>query len=128
MFLKNCYTSLLEFSLNDVKNNTQFNIKPSFHSDIKIPVEEGDLICTLTLVIDNSESATPFNIKVQARGFYNFVKGEEKVQGFETEIINPLFMYVRSIVTAVTAHANIPTYILPIINFKDFKHIDEVGN
>lgn len=128
MFLKNCFTPLLEFSLNEIKKNTQYNIKPSFHSDIKVPAEEGDLICTLTLVIDNTETETPFNIKVQARGFFSYKKGDEKISGFETDIINPLFMYVRSIVTAVTAHANIPTYTLPIINFKDFKHIEEVGN
>lgn len=128
MFLKNCITTSLEFSLNEVKKNEQFNIKPSFHSDIKIPKENGDLICTLTLTIDNKESETPFNIKVSARGFYKYERGDELSQGFEVEIINPLFMYIRSLVTNVTAHANIPTYTMPMVNFKEFKHIDPNGN
>jgi len=118
------------FQLNEdyALKNKPIRIKPNFNR--KVSTIEGDVFkVTLSVSIDqeNSEFPLPFEAKV-------VITGDFRLQGWMNNEVHDiainsttaiLFPYLRNTLSSITLQANIPPYVLPIMNMASlFRHGD----
>ena len=119
---------LLKYSVNEISfalnENYDFSKKQSvklnqnFTRSIKKIDED---ICDVSLIFVISESAgtpTPFTMKVTVTGTFKLEKWEnaENVDFIKTNAVAIVYPFLRSLVSTITANANLPSYILPVFN------------
>ena len=101
----------------------EFELNP--HLEHKV-VEVGDDrydICLSIAITPTKENPIPFELKVSLVGQFTFCDEENVIPEHTKEIIlrqntvSILFPFLRSTVASVTTSANIPTLVLPIMNF-----------
>lgn len=104
--------------------NHKIKVKPSFNREIT-KRDDNRFLLTLSLSFDEYQESVPFYLDIQISGVFE-VNNWENEPAYTISKINGtaiLFPYLRSLVTTLTANANVPPYILPVTNpaklFKD---------
>lgn len=100
----------------------EFELHPHFDHKV-IELGEGNYDVRLTFAIEPTEKyPMPFELKVSMVGHFTYPEqeGEDiaaKDQILRQNTVSILFPFLRSIVAALTSNANIPTLMLPVMNF-----------
>lgn len=116
----------LSFKSTPVSNDQhEFDLYPHFQQSV---VDCGDNTYDAHLsveIVSTEEHPMPFHLKVALVGHFVFC-GEEgndssemKDQIIRKNTISILFPFLRSIVATLTTSANVPTLLLPIMNFSE---------
>ena len=112
IFIKNAKFRKEEFNGLDLNIDTNFNY----------PKDTEDNSFTVNLKIELGKDAEknnyPFNIVAEITGFFELDKSElDRMKQFaEINAVSILFPYIRSLITTITANANIPPVVLPPMN------------
>ena len=110
----------------DFKANSKVKVTPKFDREVT-KVDDQTFVLSLSVSFDHPENSIPFFMDVQVSGKFVFTNWETDqfyllAKNHATSVLYP---YVRALVTTVTANANVPPYIIPIMNssalFKDKK-------
>lgn len=110
----------------DFKTNPKVKVIPNFDRELT-KIDENTFALSLSVSFDHPENVIPFFMDVQVSGRFVFTNWENpKLFPFaKNNSTSVLYPYVRALVTTVTANANVPPYILPVMNsnslFKDKK-------
>lgn len=101
----------------------EFEIHPYFQHKV-LDRDENKYDVYLSVEIPSSEEhPMPFQLKVALVGHFAFHDPEGKVSPenkdyiLQKNTVSILFPFLRSIVASLTTNANIPTLVLPIMNF-----------
>ncbi len=107
-----------------IEPNHKVQVKPNFNREIT-KRNNDSFILSLAISLDDYNEDIPFYLDIQISGIFNVEKWEQEPALSLSKINGTaiLFPYLRSLVTTLTANANVPPYILPITNparlFKD---------
>ena len=103
----------------------EFELHPCFQHYID-DCGENNYDVHLSIDISSTEEHhMPFQLKVALVGRFTFHDPEGEVSAarkdniLKTNTVSILFPFLRSIVASVTTNANIPTLLLPIMNFSE---------
>lgn len=123
MNLKRYWMENIAFNLNSNAlinlNNKAIKISPEFKREI-IEVDENNAIVKITMRVSQTEEI-PFNVYITVCGAFECEKWKESEdgQGFiKITTVQVLFPYLRQAVSTITGMANIPPYVLPIVNVR----------
>lgn len=100
----------------------EFELHPHFDHKV-IELGEGNYDVRLTFSIEPTEKyPMPFELKVDLVGHFTYPEqeGEDAVAKdriLQRNTVSILFPFLRSIVASLTCNANIPTLMLPVMNF-----------
>lgn len=100
----------------------EFELHPHFDHKV-IELGEGNYDVRLTFAINSTEKyPMPFELKVSMVGHFTYPEQEDedtvaKDHILQENTVSILFPFLRSIVAALTSNANIPTLMLPVMNF-----------
>lgn len=101
--------------------NTNFDydnrlpIYPKFSRSIKA-LNENQVEVKLGVMIGAENEKYPFFLNVSLCGVFYLEKLKENDEMVKHNTIAILFPYLRSIVTLITANANLPPFIIPVMN------------
>lgn len=120
LFLNNYIVNTMRFVYNnhfEFGNHTSIDINPKFRKTIR-KIDENSASVQLEFFIDNNDLSLPFEIEVAIEGIFTLENWEmeEKKSIMKYNTVAILFPYLRSIVTMLTANANVPPYVLPVMN------------
>lgn len=109
----------MSFTLNESFSYSQksISLSPTFKQNItKIDKDTAEV--ELIFVLKPDETEIPFSIRVNVEGRFsmNDWESEDNFNLMTDNTIAILFPYLRSIVTMLTANANVPPYVLPVVN------------
>lgn len=110
-----------EFS---AKEHPKIKVVPKFDRELT-RIDDQTFTMSLSVSFDDANNVIPFFMDVQISGKFLFTRWEdEKLYPIaKANATSVLYPYLRALVTTVTANANVPPYILPIMNsnilFKD---------
>lgn len=111
------------FSLTpDIQPNKNYKVSPKINCSIKKGV--GKIFCTFNVDLTKGEQASPFEFSVCAVGSF-LVEDNEDVRTIAVKAAESVFPFVRSTVASLTQMANIPAYILPIIDLESLIKINK---
>lgn len=118
--LKNYIVKTMNFSINPnfkFGENKAININPEFKREIK-KVDDNTATVNLAFRISDEEKDMPFYIKIDIEGLFHLENWEqpEYLPLMTSNTIAILFPYLRTLVSMMTANANISPYILPVMN------------
>lgn len=118
--LKNYIVKTINFSINDdfqFNKNTTISINPEFKRQIK-KLDDDTAVVNLGFCINNENNDMPFSMEIDIEGLFQLKDWEQPHQFpiINTNAIAILFPYLRSLVSMVTANANISPYVLPVMN------------
>ena len=110
----------LSFILNksfDVRQYAKIQITPKFDREVT-KINENTFLMSLSVSIDDNENKIPFFMDIQISGKFEFTEWENAklnmlAIGNATSVLYP---YLRALVTTISSNANVPPYILPIMN------------
>ena len=112
-------------SVQVINGQHEFELHPDFQQNV-IACGEDEYDVHLSVEIAGSEERPlPFHLKVALVGHFVFcseetnISSEMKEQIIRRNTISILFPFLRSIVATLTTSANIPTLLLPIMNFSE---------
>lgn len=110
----------MSFSINenvDFGKGTPITINPEFTRNIK-KVDNDSVMVNLIFCIDNENADMPFSMEVNIEGLFHLEDWEhpDRLPLIRSNSVAILFPYLRSIVTMITANANISPYVLPVMN------------
>lgn len=116
----------LKYEMLESSPQTQFSLEPVFTKDIS-QLENDEFQATISFEIKPSEkNPSPFNLKVILVGDFAFnTKGECDLDGeAKRHIMNHnafsiLFPFLRAIVANLTTTANMPSLMLPVMDFSE---------
>ena len=100
----------------------EFELRPQFDHNV-IELGEGNYDVRLSFSLRPTEEyPMPFELKVSMVGHFTYQEqeGEDAVVKdhiLQENTVSILFPFLRSIVAALTSNANIPTLMLPVMNF-----------
>lgn len=113
----------------DFTKETSVSVTPRFQREIN-KIDENNVSVDLSLEIKSREGLQlPFHIEITIQGCFSLENWEnkDKVIFIENNAVAVLFPYLRTLVTFVTSNANMPPYIIPIMNITElFKHTEPV--
>lgn len=120
--------STLQFLHYDV-NKIQFINNPDYEAqEVEVDLEFDSAIerseeyiaqkVSIEVFPNGLENGMPFQLQIDLTGHFRLVDGAEKMEtkNIETNTLAILFPYVRSLVTTITANANVPPLVLPPLN------------
>lgn len=120
--------STLQFLHYDV-NKIQFINNPDYEAqEVEVDLEFDSAIerseeyiaqkVSIEVFPNGLENGMPFQLQIDLTGHFRLVDGAEKMEtkNIETNTLAILFPYVRSLVTTITANANVPALVLPPLN------------
>lgn len=116
----------LSFKSTPVENGQhEFTLYPRFlHNVVDCGGNTYDVHLSVEIA-STEEHPMPFQLKVALVGRFVFsgesVSSEVKDQIIQKNAISILFPFLRSIVATLTTSANVPTLLLPIMNFSEDK-------
>lgn len=127
--LKNYIVKNINFSINE---NFQFNqnitikINPEFRREIK-KIDNNNATVNLFFCIKNEKADLPFSMEVNIEGQFHLENWEQPdlMSLIVSNSIAILFPYLRSIISMITANANISPYMLPVMNIAALFEQDE---
>ena len=120
LILKNYIVKAIHFSINEEfkpPENAPILIDPEYERRIR-KIDDNSAFVNLIFTIKNGKNDLPFAIEVDIEGLFQLDNWEhpEINSIMTTNTIAILFPYLRSIVSMVTANANIPPYTIPVMN------------
>lgn len=118
--LKNYIVKTMNFSINEdfeFNQNKPISINPEFKRQVR-KVDDDTAIVNLGFYISNPKNDMPFFMEIDIEGLFHLENWEqpEQLPIITSNAIAILFPYLRSIVSMVTANANISPYVLPVMN------------
>lgn len=118
--LKKYIVKNIQFSINEnfeFNKNTTIELRPEFARNIR-KVDENNALISLIFRIKNEDLSLPFSIEADIEGWFHLENWEqpELVSLMVTNSIAILFPYLRSLVSVITANANIAPYVIPVMN------------
>lgn len=120
MTLKNYIVKTMNFSINenfDFEKDVDVTVNPEFTRNIN-KVDNDNAVVNLIFCIDNKNADMPFAMEVNVEGLFHLENWEQPdmLPLIRANSVAILFPYLRSIVTMITANANISPYTLPVMN------------
>ena len=131
--LKNYIVKKINFSINETFNfgqNITIGISPEFTRNIK-KIDSDNVAVNLGFRIDNKDGDMPFSMEVSIEGLFHLEGWEHPdfLPLIRSNSIAILFPYLRTLVSMVTANANISPYVLPVMNIAAmFDHEPDTDN
>lgn len=118
--LKKYIVKTMNFSINEdfqFNQNTTISINPEFNRQIR-KIDNDTAAVNLGFSISNENNDMPFSIEIDIEGLFHLENWEhpDNLQIITSNAIAILFPYLRSLVSMVTANANISPYVLPVMN------------
>lgn len=126
--MTNTVNSTLQFLHYDV-NKIQFINNPDYETqEVEVDLEFDSAIerseeyiaqkISIEVFPNGIENGMPFQLQIDLTGHFRLVDGAEHLETKNLEIntLSILFPYVRSLVTTITANANVPALVLPPLN------------
>ena len=118
--LKNYIVKTMNFSINEdfqFNQDENINVNPEFKRQIR-KVDDDTAVVNLKFCINNEKKDMPFSMEVDIEGLFHLENWEqpEQLPMITLNAIAILFPYLRSIISMVTANANISPYVLPVMN------------
>ena len=111
------------FSLTpDIQPNKNYKVSPKINCSIKKGA--GKIFCTFNVELARGEDVPPFEFSVSAVGSFS-VEETEDVKTIAVKAAETVFPFVRTTVASLTQLANIPAYILPIIDMESLIRINK---
>jgi preprotein translocase subunit SecB len=102
------------FSLTpDIQPNRNYKIMPRINCTIKKGVDK--IFCTFNVDITRGEEIPPFEFNISAVGTFA-VEDSEDATTVSIKAAETIFPFVRASIASLTQMANIPAYMLPIID------------
>ncbi len=94
----------------------EITLTPYFKQEIK-KIDQNNAKVTISFDIENIDSAS-IELHVELVGLFELKnwESEELLPVMSTNTVAIMFPYLRTIVSSLTTNANIPPYIIPIIN------------
>ena len=110
----------MNFSINEdfqFNQDENINVNPEFKRQIR-KVDDDTAVVNLKFCINNEKKDMPFSMEVDIEGLFHLENWEqpEQLPMITLNAIAILFPYLRSIISMVTANANISPYVLPVMN------------
>ncbi|MBR4309108.1 MAG: protein-export chaperone SecB [Oscillospiraceae bacterium] len=111
-------------SSRDSQNLQEFEIRPDFQQEIT-KCSENRFSVRLTIDISSVDARPiPFELKVSLVGHFFICDDEDVPEDIRNHVIKKntltiLFPFLRATVASLTATANIPSLILPVMNFAE---------
>ena len=102
----------------------EFELRPKFDHKVT-ELGEGNYDVRLSFSISPTEEfPMPFELKVSMVGHFTYLaeEGEDRAAKdhiLQQNTVSILFPFLRSIVASLTSNANIPTLMLPVMNFTE---------
>lgn len=111
----------MEFNVNEeFQNNKCKKIELNQNLErIITKIDDNNVKVSLKFDIYNMpEKQVPFTISIIVSGIFELVEWEKEENKIlaTTNTVAILFPYLRALVSMLTSNANVPTYILPVIN------------
>lgn len=118
--LKNYIVNTINFSINEKFQNPEgkpVELRPEFQRKIG-KIDDNNVLVSLRFSIKNENNDMPFDIYADIRGAFELENWEspELLPLITSNAVAILFPYLRSLITMVTANANISPYVLPVMN------------
>ena len=118
--LEHYHVKTIKFSVNEdfcFPENEQVSISPEFQREIT-KIDDNHACVSLKFSIDNEKGDMPFSIFADISGLFELKKKKkpDSLPLIKSNAVAILFPYLRSLITMVTANANIPPYTLPVMN------------
>lgn len=118
--LKNYIVKKMNFSINenfDFNQNTAIRINPEFTRNIT-KIDSDNVAVNLIFCIDNVNGDMPFSMEIDIEGLFHLENWEhpDLMTLIRSNAVAILFPYLRTIVSMLTANANISPYMLPVMN------------
>ncbi len=106
------------FSLStDIATNKNYKIKPKISCTIK--KQEGNrIIVNFVVEISRIDEPIPFEFKVDAVGSFAYDEGDD-VALYTSKVAEVVYPFVRSSVAGLTQMANIPSYMMPLVDMDE---------
>ena len=110
----------IHFSINEkftFNQDVAREIHPEFTRHIR-KIDDNNALVNLIFCIDNENLVLPFSMKIDIEGLFHLENWERSELGsiMVTNTTAILFPYLRSLVSVITANANISPYIIPVMN------------
>ena len=131
--LKNYIVKTINFSINEdfeFPEDEPVQINPTFQRDIH-KIDDDNVVVSLIFSINNDNNDMPFSVFADIKGAFHLENWEqpEQLPLITSNAVAILFPYLRTLVSMVTANANITPYVLPVMNiaamFEQSKDTDE---
>lgn len=118
--LENYIVKTMKFSINenfDFGTDATITLNPEFTRNIN-KIDDDTVLVNLIFCIDNKNADMPFDMEVNIEGVFRLENWEqpEMLPLIRSNSVAILFPYLRSVVTMLTANANISPYVLPVMN------------
>lgn len=118
--LKNYIVKTMNFSINEdfqFDQNITISINPEFKRQIR-KIDNDTACVNLGFYINNAKNDMPFSMEINIEGLFHLENWEhpDQLPIITSNAIAILFPYLRTIVSMVTANANISPYVLPVMN------------
>lgn len=118
--LKNYIVKTMNFSINEefqFNQDKTISINPEFKRQVR-KVDNDTATVNLGFCINNEKKDMPFSMEIDIEGLFYLENWEqpEQLPIITSNTIAILFPYLRSLVSMVTANANISPYVLPVMN------------
>ena len=118
--LKNYIVKTMSFSINEefqFGQDKTININPEFKRQVR-KVDNDTATVNLGFCISNEKKDMPFSMEIDIEGLFYLENWEqpEQLPLITSNAIAILFPYLRSLVSMITANANISPYVLPVMN------------
>lgn len=97
--------------------NTQLTLRPSIERKISKDDENHYRVCLKFEIRTLPDQEMPFSLKIALTGFFT-LEGDNYSLISENSLAI-LFPYLRALISTITANANIPPIILPIVNISE---------
>ena len=105
------------FSLTpNIAPNKNYKITPKISCNVRRTPER--LFCVFTVELAKGEEPIPFEFKVVGIGTFSLDRNED-AKSYAVKAAETTFPFVRQSVAGLTQLANIPPYVLPIINIEE---------
>lgn len=118
--LKNYIVKTMNFSINEdfeFNPDKTISLNPEFKRQIR-KIDNDTATVNLMFYISDETKDIPFSIEIDIEGLFHLRNWEQPEQFpiINSNAIAILFPYLRSLVSMVTANANISPYVLPVMN------------
>lgn len=118
--LENYIVKTMSFAINenfDFGKDGIISINPEFTREIN-KIDNDTALVNLIFRIDNKNADMPFSMEVNIEGVFRLENWEhpDMLPMIRSNAVAILFPYLRSLVSMITANANISPYLLPVMN------------
>ena len=105
------------FSLTtDIQPNRNYKISPKVNCNIRKGTDK--LVCTFNVDLQKKDEPIPFEFSILAVGTFE-VEINEDPSELAVKVAETVFPFVRSSIASLTQMANIPAYVLPLLDMEE---------